>query len=119
MRRANLDIRLTAPAESEVIIAVSGELDMSTIDALTDHVETALQRPVESVTLDLGDLAFMDSTGLRLLIELNDRAGQERWRLRLIGPRDEAAARVLQITGADVALPFERESMPGRRHRPV
>ena len=111
VRRANLDISRTAPTESEVIIAVSGELDMSTIDALTDHVETELQRPLELLTLDLGDLAFMDSTGLRLLIELNDRARQEPWRLKLIGPRHEAAARVLEITGADVALPFERESM--------
>ena len=40
VRRANLDISRTAPTESEVIIAVSGELDMSTIDALTDHVES-------------------------------------------------------------------------------
>jgi anti-anti-sigma factor len=111
VRRANIEIRLTAPAESEVIIAVSGELDMSTIDALTDQVETELRRPLALLTLDLGDLAFMDSTGLRLLIELNDRARQESWRLRLIFPRHESAARVLQITGADVALPFERQSM--------
>jgi hypothetical protein len=89
VRRANIEIRLTAPAESEVIIAVSGELDMSTIDALTDQVETELRRP----------------------IELNYQARQESWRLRLIFPRHESAARVLQITGADVALPFERQSM--------
>jgi anti-anti-sigma factor len=82
---------------------------MSTIDALAEQVDTALQRPVEVLTLDLGDLAFMDSTGLRLLIELNERAQRENWRLKLIGPRHDAAARVLQITGADVALPFERE----------
>jgi anti-anti-sigma factor len=112
MRRAHLGINQTDLSESEVVIALSGELDMSTIDALVDQVETQLQRPVELLTVDLGDLAFMDSTGLRLLIELNDRARQEPWRLRLSFPRHEAAARVLQITGADVALPFERESMP-------
>lgn len=108
-RKASLAIRQVAPSESEVIIALSGELDMSTIDALAGHVDTQLQRPIDCLTLDLHDLSFMDSTGLRLLIELNDRAEQEAWRLRLIGPRHEAAALVLQITGADVALPFERE----------
>jgi anti-anti-sigma factor len=111
MRRAHLDISQTAPSEFEVVIALSGELDMSTIDALVDRVESRLERPIQLLTLDLGDLAFMDSTGLRLLIELNDRARQAPWSLKLIFPRHEAAARVLEITGADVALPFDGQNM--------
>jgi anti-anti-sigma factor len=111
MRRAHLDISQTAPSAAEVVIALSGELDMSTIDALVEQVEGALERPVQSFTLDLGELEFMDSTGLRLLIELDDRARHGAWRLRLIFPRHDAAARVLEITGADAALPFEREGM--------
>jgi stage II sporulation protein AA (anti-sigma F factor antagonist) len=110
VRRADLAIREIAPAESEVILALSGELDMSTIDALAGQVDTQLQRSVQSLTLDLHDLAFMDSTGLRLLIELSERAEQETWRLKLIAPRHEAASRVLQITGADAALPFKRKT---------
>jgi anti-anti-sigma factor len=108
-RRADLSIR-DSGTEADVVLALSGELDLSTIDALTAQVDTQLQRPVDSLTLDLRDLAFMDSTGLRLLIELNDRARRGRWRLKLIGPRHEAASRVLHITGADAALPFEREA---------
>jgi anti-anti-sigma factor len=107
-RRADLVIRQSVSDDCDVTIAVSGELDMSTIDALAGQVDTHLQSVVDGLTLDLQDLAFMDSTGLRLLIELTDRARQEKWRLKLIRPRHEAAARVLQITGADVALPFER-----------
>jgi anti-sigma B factor antagonist len=110
VRRADLTICQIAPTEFEVILSLSGELDMSTIDALAGQVDTQLQRPVQSLTLDLYDLTFMDSTGLRLLIELNERAQQEQWRLKLIGPRHEAASRVLQITGADAALPFEGEN---------
>jgi anti-anti-sigma factor len=108
MRRADLSIRQIG-TEPDVVLAVSGELDLSTIDALTTQVDTQLQRSPHSLTLDLRDLAFMDSTGLRLLIELNDRARRGGWRLKLIGPRHEAASRVLHITGADVALPFERD----------
>ncbi len=110
VRRAHLAVGEIAPTESEVILALSGELDMSTIDALAGHVDTHLQRPVQFLTLDLQDLAFMDSTGLRLLIELNERAQHENWRLKLIAPRHEAALRVLQITGADTALPFAPET---------
>jgi anti-anti-sigma factor len=110
MRRADLTIRHIALTESDVILAVAGELDMSTIDTLAGHVDGQLQRPLESLTLDLRDLAFMDSTGLRLLIELDDRSRQEAWQLKLISPRHEAASRVLKVTGADVALPFDREN---------
>jgi anti-anti-sigma factor len=108
VRRANLAIRTIAATESDVTLALSGELAMSTIDALVGQVDTRLRRPLQCLTLDLDDLAFMDSTGLRLLIELNERAQREAWRLKLISPRHEAASRVLQITGADAALPFER-----------
>ncbi|HEX3688823.1 MAG TPA: STAS domain-containing protein [Solirubrobacteraceae bacterium] len=111
-RGAYLAIRPIVRTESEVVIAVSGELDMSTIDALVAEVDAQLQPPIQSLTLDLQELTFMDSTGLRLLIELNDRAQQGAWRLRLIRPRHDAASRVLQITGADAALPFEREDSP-------
>ena len=109
-RRTDLTIRQVGPAESNVTLAVSGELDMSTIDRLTGEVDTHLQRRPDCLTLDLSDLAFMDSTGLRLLIELNNRARQESWKLKLISPRHDAASRVLRITGADAALPFEREN---------
>lgn len=111
-RSAQLDIQDTITTDSEVVIVLTGELDMSTIPAVSQHVDTQLRRTVTELTLDLRDLAFMDSSGLRLLIELNDRAQREAWRLRLIGPRDPAAARVLEITGADTALPFEREQTP-------
>ncbi len=110
VRRADLTIRELGSTEADVTLAVSGELDMSTIDALSDQVDAHLQRQVDCLTLDLSDLAFMDSTGLRLLIELHNRARQETWRLRLIIPRHDAASRVLKITGADVALPFEHEN---------
>lgn len=89
------------------MISVSGELDMSTIGTLAGHVDAALVRPMDRLTLDLQELAFMDSSGLGLLIELNDRAHRDGWRLKLVGPKHEAASRVLEITGADVALPFE------------
>ena len=110
VRRADLTIRELGPTESNVTLAVAGELDMSTIDRLTGQVDAHLQRRVDCLTLDLSELAFMDSTGLRLLIELNNRARQETWTLKLIIPRHDAAARVLRITGADAALPFECEN---------
>ncbi len=91
---------------SAVTVSIAGELDLSTAQTLSQHVDEHLGTGVTDLTLDLGDIAFMDSSGLRLLIELNDRSQQQAWRLRLKPPRHEDAALVLRATGADAALPF-------------
>lgn len=92
--------------EEGVTLKVVGELDLATAPVLTEGVER-LRRGATVLTLDLSDLGFMDSTGLRLLIELDRRATREGWKLVLIRPREETAAAVLKATGADSALPFE------------
>lgn len=93
-------------------VTVTGELDLGTLDPLSACVAEQLDGGALDVTLDLGALSFMDSSGLRLLIELYDRARGEGWTLHLIAPRDRAAALVLRATGADVALPFEQPGTP-------
>lgn len=105
-RPSSFEVREQA-AEPTVVLAVLGELDMSTVDVLAGKVDQHLANDPRSLKLDLGELSFMDSSGLRLLIELYDRSRQERWELTLIPPRNEAAAMVLRATGADHALPFE------------
>jgi anti-sigma B factor antagonist len=92
---------------SDLTLAVKGELDMRTIGQLSERLEEQLQGGVSDVTVDLRELAFMDSSGLRLLIEFYDRSRAEGWQLKLLCPQDEAAALVLRVTGADKALPFE------------
>jgi anti-anti-sigma factor len=87
-------------------LSIRGELDMRTVGQLTERVGRELDNGPTELTLDLRELRFMDSSGLRMLIELDDRSRQEGWRLRLLGPEHEAAALVLRSTGADEALPF-------------
>ena len=91
---------------SEATVSISGELDLSTAQTLSQHVDQHLSAGATDLTLDLGDVEFMDSTGLRLLIELNDRSQDQAWRLRLKPPKHSDAALVLEATGADTALPF-------------
>jgi anti-anti-sigma factor len=91
--------------EADVTLKITGELDLSTVAVLAESVER-VRRGITTLTLDLSDLIFMDSTGLRLLIELDRRASKEDWRLILIRPLQETAAAVLKATGADAALPF-------------
>jgi anti-anti-sigma factor len=98
-------------AEPGVTLSVTGELDLSTVPLLAKSV-AALGDDLSALTIDLSELKFMDSTGLRLLIELNQRAQREAWKLTLTTPKLESAAIVLRTTGADSALPFEASSDP-------
>lgn len=91
---------------SAVTVSIAGELDMSTAQTLSQHVDEHLSSGVTELTLDLEQISFMDSSGLRLLIELNDRSQQQAWRLTFRPPKHEDAALVLRATGADTALPF-------------
>ena len=106
IRPTNFEINheLNGPA---LTVAIKGELDMSTIATLSERLDSQLGGDVSLVTVDLRDVTFMDSSGLRVLIELNDRAQAEHWQLVLVAPTSEAATVVLRITGADTALPFQ------------
>lgn len=95
------------PGREHPTLVVDGELDLSSIPLLAQHIDSQLEREQEALTLDLSGVSFMDSSGLRLLIELNERAERDGWSLSLIAPRNESATLVLRMTGADGALPFE------------
>lgn len=88
-------------------LAVEGELDLSTVPVLARGVDDLLGDSPTNLTLDLSAMTFMDSSGLRLLIELGERSRREGWQLKLIASQHEAANAVLRMTGADTALPFE------------
>ena len=91
------------------MLTVTGELDMNTVELLARQVEERLAEGPRPLTLNLAELAFMDSSGLRLLIDLYDRSRRETWKLTIVAPRNEAATMVLRATGADTALPFESD----------
>jgi anti-anti-sigma factor len=106
VRPIRVEVREQTDGEHQ-ILAVDGELDLSSISVLAQHIDGQIGGEHKALTLDLSGVTFMDSSGLRLLIELNARAQREAWSLSLVAPRHEAANLVLRMTGADRALPFE------------
>ncbi|MDX6690758.1 MAG: anti-sigma factor antagonist [Solirubrobacteraceae bacterium] len=87
------------------VISLFGELDVATAGEVRGELERAEASDAASIVLDLSGLTFMDSTGIRLLIEARDRSRSDRNRLTLLrGPA--SVQRVLQIAGVDDVLPF-------------
>jgi anti-anti-sigma factor len=55
-------------ADSTELVAVTGDVDLATVDVLRAQLTSALQRG-HKVVLDLRDVAFMDTQGLAAVIE--------------------------------------------------
>jgi anti-sigma B factor antagonist len=89
-------------------LSVAGELDIATAPQLDDAAAELLAKGIRQLLIDLSGLTFIDSSGLRTLIGLNDRAAAEEWTLSLIRPAEPSLS-VFQITGADENLPFIEE----------
>jgi len=86
-----------------VLVKLSGELDISSAPKVEDELARVEPDRPERIVLDLRNLAFMDSTGLRLLIAADTRARQQARRLTIVkGP--ETVQRVFRITRLEERL---------------
>jgi anti-anti-sigma factor len=86
-----------------VLVKLSGELDISSAPKVEDELARVEPERPERLVLDLRNLAFMDSTGLRLLIAADTRARQQDRRLTIVkGP--EPVQRVFRITRLEERL---------------
>jgi anti-anti-sigma factor len=86
-----------------VHLMLTGELDISTAQRLEDDLRRVEAERPEQIVLDLHDLAFLDSTGLRLLITADARAREDGRRLEIVRS-NEMVRRVLRLTRLDERL---------------
>ena len=92
--------------------AIAGEIDLDTAPDLEAKVHSAVERPgVEALVLDLRELTFMDSTGLRFLMSIKDHAQLHEYRLSILRP-PATVYRVITITGLDRFLPLVGDPTP-------
>ncbi|MDX6720884.1 MAG: anti-sigma factor antagonist [Solirubrobacteraceae bacterium] len=97
-------------------IRLFGELDLATVDAVQHELERVEDSDAPSILVDLSGLAFMDSSGVRLLVGAHARSRTDADRLTLL--RGSAAVqRVLEVSGLDDQLPFADPPEPRPRGR--
>jgi anti-sigma B factor antagonist len=93
------------PDVGTVWIRLTGELDISTADGLERRLAELEEAEPRTVVLDLSDLTFMDSTGLRLIVSADLRMTKDGRRLQLVrGP--EAVHRVFRLALLEERLSF-------------
>src|SRR5579859_1415150 len=86
-----------------VRLVLSGELDLAGTDRLLSAGENIPEGG--TLTLDLSGLSFMDSSGLKVFMNLDRRSRREGWSLVIENPRGQVL-RLLQLCGFEQRLPI-------------
>jgi anti-anti-sigma factor len=102
---ANLEFETTQNG-SVVVVAPTGELDLSGAAVLQAELDRLAQDgELGGLVIDLRRLAFMDSSGLRLVV-LADMQAREAGRRFALVRGDETVHRVFEITRMSDRLDF-------------
>jgi anti-anti-sigma factor len=84
------------------VLIVRGELDLATVGTLCAKIARLREDGARAVAvIDLGDLSFCDSTGLRGLIGEARETEISGGRVRLVAPRRSIVRRLFDVCGMD------------------
>lgn len=95
-----LSLHTSGLQTGEVHVYLGGELDMSSALPLEERLRDIEGSEPDVLVLDLSELKFLDSTGLRLIVAAHTRAQRAGRRLAIVqGTR--AVKRIFRLTGVD------------------
>jgi anti-sigma B factor antagonist len=97
-------VTVTRPEHAPVLIAVEGEIDLTTSEELRAAFDEALDPVPGSLVVDLRKVDFCDSTGLAALVHINRRCTTEDVALGFLP--SATIARLALKTGLSTLLPF-------------
>lgn len=99
------------------VVSLRGELDLSRGPDLEAVLLEAEQSDVTRILVDLGELTFIDSTGLGVLVRAAARARSNGDRLRITSPQDQVAS-IFRLTELDTHLPLHSRTSALQPHTP-
>ena len=91
-----------------VVVTLRGELDLAAAPGLQQELLALIARPVPDLTLDLGALSFLDSSGLGALYRARQAATEQGIVLRLRAVPDHVR-RVLDVTAMSPLFDLDRD----------
>jgi anti-sigma B factor antagonist len=86
-----------------VVVGLHGELDLAAAPLLQTELESPGLDDAETVVLDLRELRFVDSTGLRMILAAHERS-QQRGQAFALSRGSTQVQRLLSIAGLDEHL---------------
>jgi stage II sporulation protein AA (anti-sigma F factor antagonist) len=82
-----------------VQIIIDGEIDLANAPIVENEIYAGITNQVTAASIDLSDVGYMDSAGLRILFELAAQLPVLQIELELIAPVGSPARRVMELSG--------------------
>ena len=96
---------VTIGVEDGIVVAsLKGEIDLSNATEITDVLLGSIPNEALGLVIDLSDVSYLDSAGVRMLAELDHRLGWRAQALRVVAPEASRSRRVLAIAGLERVL---------------
>jgi anti-anti-sigma factor len=108
----SVDELRTSDSGAWPVVRLSGEVDLSNAEALGEAAERAVTNRAPGLVLDLSEVTFLDSTGLRLVFRLARRLRDRQQALRLVVPEGARIARLLRLSGVAAVADVVQEHVP-------
>jgi stage II sporulation protein AA (anti-sigma F factor antagonist) len=117
------------PSDEDVIavVCVAEEIDVSNADRIAVTLASSVRNEQWGMVVDLSQLSYLDSSGIRLLFDLRRRLERRRQELWAVVPPGSPVLRVLELTQVSGIIPLAatideavaaiRQEM-SRTHRP-
>ena len=99
----------TARVGSAAYLVLVGELDLSCVKRFGDAFNAAVADTPTDVVMDLRAVTFVDSTGLAVLLKVDNFAREAGFRLHVVKSPIEIVQAVFEATGIDKILPMVDE----------
>lgn len=88
------------------IAHLAGEVDVANVDEVRERLVASVPNTAAGVIVDLSGTTYIDSAGIRMLIELADRLAIHQQRACFVIPRKSLVRRVFLITHVDEKVPL-------------
>lgn len=102
-------VRTTIQKDKSALLTVYGQLTIQNAAQLLDAFDKLFSQDVTHYVVDLGRVAYLDSTGLSSLVQMHQRLAAVQGELKIIEV-SEAAFEIFHATRLDTILPL----VPGK-----
>jgi anti-sigma B factor antagonist len=105
-RRFTFDFALAPRA---TLITLGGEFDVVCADSFKRRFAEATEDEPKRVVMDVRNLTFIDSTGLSLLLSVNEMSRDRGFALWIVSAEDDPPGKIFRLTGTHTILPLVDE----------
>ena len=99
---------VTATADGDdVCVVISGEIDLSNAEEVESDIAAAISNHCKNASIDLSDVTYIDSIGMRVFFNLVARLRTAQIELKFIAPLRSPARRIVEIAGLTSVVTVE------------